>query len=110
MTGRWLMLSEAARRISQATGSPVSMDDVIALGDDDGPLTAQFMHGYWSVAEESLTAYLESVPECAGEKAEDVAENAKPTVGRWSRADEPESFADRADYTDTPNDEGDDQQ
>ncbi len=79
MTGRWLMLSEVARRISAATGKSVSLDDVIALGDDDGPLTAQFMHGYWSVAEEPLTAYLESVSECAG-KAEDVAENAKPRL------------------------------
>ena len=108
MTGRWLMLSEVSRRISAATGKPVSMDDVIALGDDDGPLTAQFMHGYWSVAEESLTGYLESVSECAGEKAEDVAEKTgRPSVGRLSRASDPGAFADRADYTDTPNDEGD---
>ena len=80
MTGRWLMLSEAARCISAATGKSVSLDDVIALGGDDGPLQAQFMHGYWSVLEESVTAYLESVSECAGEKAEDVAGNAKPRL------------------------------
>jgi hypothetical protein len=110
MTGRWLMLSEVSRRISAATGEPVSVDDVIALGDDDGPLQAQFMHGYWSVLEESVTAYLESVSERAGRKAEDVAGKPEPTVGRWSRAEEPDSFAERGDYTDTPNDEGDNEQ
>lgn len=109
MTGRRLMLSEVSRRISAATGEPVSVDDVIALGDDDGPLTAQFMHGYWSVLEESVTAYLESVSEFADQKAEAVAENAKPAWDPWTRSENPDAFADRA-HDDTPNDEGDNEQ
>ncbi|MFB4265390.1 hypothetical protein [Nonomuraea sp. GTA35] len=105
MTGSWLMLSEVARRITAATGRRVTLDDVIALGDDDGPLQAQFMHGYWSVSEDSVTAYL-SASECPSPAADAVAEHAdEPTVGRWTRAEDPEAFADRAHY-DTPNDEG----
>ncbi|MEV0994591.1 hypothetical protein [Nonomuraea sp. NPDC050202] len=81
MTGHWLTLSEAARRISEATGRKCSLDEVIALGDDDGPLQAQFMHGYWSVSEESVTAYL-SAPECPGRDADEVAEHADRTEWR----------------------------
>jgi hypothetical protein len=49
-----------------------------------------------------------SVSEFPSRPADAVAEHVdKPTVGHWSRADDPESIADRGDYTDTPNDEGD---
>lgn len=58
MTGSWLTLSDVARRISEVTGNAVSLEDVIELGADDGPLKVLFMHGYWSVSEESVTAYL----------------------------------------------------
>jgi hypothetical protein len=89
VTGRWLTLSAAARQLG------VSIPQVLDMGEQ-GLLRTQFQHDHWSVLEESVTAYL--------------AEHAdKPTVGRWSRADEPESFADRADY-DTPIDEGDSEQ
>ena len=48
---------------------------------------------------------LESVSECAGREAEVVAEQAdKPSVDHWSRDEDPDAFADRGDYDDTPND------
>jgi hypothetical protein len=81
MTGSWLTLSDVARRISEATGRRVSLEDVIELGADDGPLKAQFMHGYWSVSEESVTAYLLSVSEPDASSGALLAEHAdKPTV------------------------------
>jgi uncharacterized protein YbjT (DUF2867 family) len=102
MTGHWLTLSEAARRISEATGRKCSLEEVIALGDD-GPLQAQFMHGYWSVSEESVTAYL-SAPECPGCDADEVAEHADRTA--WTPWTDPDFRREQADYDDTPNDEG----
>lgn len=49
---------------------------------------------------------VEFASECAGRMADVVAEHVSaPTVGRWSRSEDPDAFLDRADH-DTPNDEG----
>lgn len=60
MTGSWLTLSAAAARIAAATGKWVSMDDVLELGRRQ-ELTVVWLHEYWSVQEESVTAYLDRI-------------------------------------------------
>ncbi|MFI7644265.1 hypothetical protein [Nonomuraea sp. NPDC049400] len=54
MTGDWLALNEAAKRLSQAWGRHVSMDDVIRLGDQER-LIVRFQHGHFSVLEASVS-------------------------------------------------------
>jgi hypothetical protein len=80
MTARWLTLNAAADRLSEAWGVDVSMDQVIALGRHD-VLIVRFQHGYHSVSEESVTAYL-SAPERPGRDADEVAEHADRTEWR----------------------------
>jgi len=60
VTGSWLTLSAAAARIAAATGKWVSMDDVLELGRRQ-ELTVVWLHEYWSVQEESVTAYLDRI-------------------------------------------------
>lgn len=104
MTGSWLTLSAAAARIEAATGEPTSMDDVLELGRQD-LLIVVWQHEHYSVLEESVTDYLAlRDDEHAGRDEQ------SPVVERWSRADDPDAFAERSDYDDTPNDEGDEQQ
>lgn len=53
---------------------------------------------------ESIAGDHEVIPE--QEIARYEREHPRPAVGRWSRAEDPGAFADRADH-DTPSDEGD---
>ncbi|MFI7642428.1 hypothetical protein [Nonomuraea sp. NPDC049400] len=97
MTGDWLALNEAAKRLSRAWGRHVSMDDVIRLGDQER-LIVRFQHGHFSVLEQSVS-------DLAAHGGDDLAEHAdKPTVGRWARSEDPDAFLGRSDY------EGDDVQ
>lgn len=114
MTGNWLTLTKAAARISRAAGRSVSMDDIIRLGETSHPtrttvLTVQFMHGHYTVLEESVDRLLASPELGAVMAALEADKEDKPAFTPWSRADDPEAFADRADH-DTPNDEGDEHQ
>lgn len=82
MTGSWVQISKAAARLTEATGNRVTVDDVLRLGADDGPLIVHWLHDHYGVLEASLAAYLTdlSASECAGHLAEVVAEHAdKPT-------------------------------
>jgi hypothetical protein len=74
MTGHWLTLSAAARRLG------VSIPEVLNLGDQ-GLIVVQFQHDIHSVSEESVTAYL-SPSECPGRDADAVAEHADRTEWR----------------------------
>lgn len=71
MTGDWLALNEAAKRLSKAWGWHVSMDDVIRLGDQER-LTVRFQHGHFSVLERSVS-------DLAAHGGDD--QTAGPTVG-----------------------------
>ena len=96
MTGRWLTLNQARIRLGVTWPQ---LNDLIR----NGPLTHELIGDHYSIAEESVS-------ELATSRGDVLAEHAdKPTVGRWSRAEDPDAFDDRADH-DTPNDEGDDQQ
>jgi hypothetical protein len=104
---RWLTVSAAASLISLTTY------EVEALADY-GVLTARSLDlAHYSISEQSVTAYL-SASECAGQQAEVVAETAGRVPHREGPeiGDEAEEDYDRskADYDDTPNDEGDDEQ
>lgn len=104
MTGDWLTLSEAARRISKATGRNMSMDDVLRLGEA-ARLIVTFEHGYHHVYAQSVVAYLSLLPasELAAHGGDD--QTAGPAFTPWTRTEDPDAFDDRA----TPNDEGDEQ-
>lgn len=96
----WLTLADA----SSVLGIPEFQVLDLAVS---GRLHSRLKHDHREVCAADV---VEFASECAGQQAEVVAEHANgPTVGRWSRATDPEAFADRADH-DTPSDEGDEQQ
>jgi hypothetical protein len=90
MTGRWWIRTAAAQRLGKTLDE---IEALIATGDLD-------LH--------SIVGDHEVISEASIEDYE--RKQAKPVVERWSRASDPGAFADRADYTDTPNDEGDNEQ
>jgi hypothetical protein len=100
-----LTLSAAASRITDATGKPVSLDDVHRLADD-GLLSVSWLHDHYGVLKSSLTAYLSTLPalELDASRGALLAES-KPTWSPWT---DPDYSREQADYDDTPNDEGDD--
>lgn len=101
MTGSWLTLSAAAARIAAATGKWVSMDDVLELGRRQ-ELTVVWLHEYWSVHEESVTAYLDRIGAVERKRP---SVRGGPDIGHEA---EDEYRRSQADYT--PNNEGGDQQ
>lgn len=88
MTGRKFTRTAVAKRLGKTRDQ---IEDLIASGD---------LHV------ESIAGDHEVIPEQEIERYE--REHPRPTVGRWSRSSDPGAFDDRGDYTDTPNDEGDD--
>lgn len=92
MTGSWLPLNKARTELGLTWNQ---FNDLIEAGQID----LELIGDHYSVSEQRVS-------ELAAHGGDDLAENGKPTVGRWSRAAEPDSFAERGDYTDTPNDEG----
>jgi hypothetical protein len=90
VTGRKFTRTAAAKRLG------LSRDEIDAL-IANGSLSPEWIAGdHEVIPEQAIEAYERKHP--------------RPTVARWSAADDPEAFADRGDYTDTPNDEGDEQQ
>lgn len=87
----WLTLTAAATRLG------ITLTRLSELVDT-GELERRLIGDHYSISEESVTAYLERSRIPVGEGAD---------IGY---AAEREFRASQADYTDTPNDEGDDDQ
>jgi hypothetical protein len=86
MTGRKFTRTDAAKRLGK------SLPEVDAL------IAAEVLRL------ESIAGDHDVIPEQEIDRYE-REHPAGPSVGRWSRGDDPDAFDDRADY-DTPNDEG----
>lgn len=87
MTGRWYTRTAAARRLGK------TLDEIEALIASEDLDLQSIAGDHEVISETSIEDY--------------ERRHSKPAVGRWSASDEPDSFADRGDYDDTPNDEGD---
>jgi hypothetical protein len=100
---RWLTVSRTITRIWTETGRLLTAKDVMALGRKQGGLRVEQTHDHVRVSEDSLTQYLLLY----GRRRAGIP------VGQG--AELPEHIEDefqrgKADYTDTPNDEGDNEQ
>jgi len=93
----WMTLADASTRLG------IPEFQVLALAVS-GRLHSRLRHDHREICAADVDEF---ASELATPRGDVLAEYASPTVGRWSRSDDPEAFAERGDYDDTPNDEGD---
>jgi hypothetical protein len=99
---RWLTVSRTITRIWESTGRLLAAKDVLALGKQQSGLVVDSTHEHVRVSEESVTQYLLLY----GRRRAGIP------VGQGAKLPahiEDEFRASQDDYTDTPNDEGDDE-
>ncbi|MFI7125913.1 hypothetical protein ACIBQ1_09480 [Nonomuraea sp. NPDC050153] len=75
MTGDWVPLHVAVKRIREATGRHPKVADIHRLGDED-ELIVEWLHDHYGVLESSLAAYLNDLAAHGGDD-----QTAGPTVG-----------------------------
>ena len=95
MTGRWLTYGQAREALA------VTWTQLLDLLES-GVLEAALIGDHYSIAEKSVSVL--------AARGGDLAESRKPAWEPWSSADDPDARDEQADYDDTPNEEGDDQQ
>jgi hypothetical protein len=98
-TCRWLTVSQTITRIWNETGLLLTPQDVMGVTGQRYGLEVVSTHDHVRVTEESIDAY---VARCRGAG---IPVGEGPDIGY---AAEDEFRASQDDYTDTPNDEGDD--
>ena len=100
----WLSVGEAASRLH------IGEHDVLELAVL-GILPSQLVVNAREVRADAVARLDEQIrhaSECAAQQGEVVAESThRPIWTPWSSADDPEARDERADYDDTPNEEGD---
>ncbi|HEY9370991.1 hypothetical protein [Streptomyces sp.] len=89
MTGRWWTRTAAAQRLGK------TLDEIEALIGTGGLILHSIVGDHEVISEASIEDYERTHP--------------KPAFTPWTRAEDPEAFADRA-HDDTPSDEGDNEQ
>jgi hypothetical protein len=112
-TARWLSVGEAAARLHRTDREVLAL--VFA-----GALDSELRLDHYEVSAVSVEEYAARLDiaapgsELAAREGEDLAETASarksPVWTPWSSADDPEARAEQADYDDTPNEEGDENQ
>jgi hypothetical protein len=101
-TCRWLTVSQTVTRIWNETGRLLAEKDVMGLDGQRGGLVVNSTHDHVRISEESIDAYVARYGRRTG-----IPVGEGPDIGY---AAEDEFRASQDDYTDTPNDEGDDDQ
>lgn len=106
LTSPWLTVGEAAARLEHL-GVTEHQAREMAIS---GRLHSRVADGnHWELCTSAVEEYAdETASELAAREGEDLADTAgRPAWKPWTAAEDPDAHRDQADYSDTPNDEGD---